>query len=391
MNYTFPTITCLDDVLPAIEGASEFSVTKKDGYTVVNYFMTNPHETFPDIIENPYLAKEYKNKLDAEYNNNKATIRRECRGLIFDEDGKLISRPYHKFFNLNERTETQNINLNKPHVILEKLDGSMIRPLFLGKSKRPRWATKAGITDVSMQVETWLAEDAERSAKYERLAFYIGEDGDVYTPIFEWCSRKQRIVLDYPEDKLILTGIRNNRTGEYASFQIMREVAMFYGIPSVKMVQSYEIFEREDSEGVVIRFDDGHMVKVKTDWYVLRHKALDGLRSEKNVLKLILDNGIDDVLPLLDEATKKRVEDYTSKVTEWMALVAKQYEYQMSRFKHLERKEFAELAKQQKFPWLLFKVYDGNAALEMIKDKIKSSLSSQTTVDKIRDLIGPTW
>jgi hypothetical protein len=34
-----------------------------------------------------------------------------------------------------------------------------------------------------------------------------------YTPIFEWCSPRNKIVLAYEQDLLVLTAIRHNRTG----------------------------------------------------------------------------------------------------------------------------------------------------------------------------------
>jgi hypothetical protein len=37
MNYAFPIIRHLDDVLPHIEGREEFIVAEREGYTVVNY------------------------------------------------------------------------------------------------------------------------------------------------------------------------------------------------------------------------------------------------------------------------------------------------------------------------------------------------------------------
>lgn len=39
-----------------------------------------------------------------------------------------------------------------------------------------------------------------------------------YTPIFEWCSPRSRIVLDYETDLMVLTGLRSNATGNNASF-----------------------------------------------------------------------------------------------------------------------------------------------------------------------------
>ena len=52
-----------------------------------------------------------------------------------------------KFFNVNEREETliQHIDFSQPHLILEKLDGSMITPFEV--DSRIRWGTKMGLTD----------------------------------------------------------------------------------------------------------------------------------------------------------------------------------------------------------------------------------------------------
>lgn len=109
MNYKFSIITHINNVLPHIEGREEFRVMVKDWYTVVNYA----------------VAFEHTFQRDSEDSVGSA-VRRECRGLIFDTaTGNLISRPYHKFFNVGEKEETQlhKINLNEPHIVLEKLDG----------------------------------------------------------------------------------------------------------------------------------------------------------------------------------------------------------------------------------------------------------------------------
>lgn len=382
MDYQFPSITHINDVLPAIEGSKEFIVAQKEGYTVINYVMAG-EETFPPVI----LGSD--DSMYGQYTDHKAALRRECRGLIFcSETGRVLSRGYHKFFNQNEREETRLLDLSKSHVILEKLDGSMIRPLFLKGAKRPRWVTKMGITEVGMQVETWLAENPELQEKYEKLAEVTRRIE--FTPIFEWCSRKQRIVLDYPQDQLILTAIRHNYSGIYTTFPVLQEWTS-YGIPIVQETTAGYL-DQESVEGIVIRFDDGHMVKVKTDWYVLRHKALDGLRSEKNVLKLILQDGLDDVIPLLDEGTKKRVTDYSTNVTTNIRNLARNYlAWVHNENPKTGRRDFADLAKKMEHPWLAFKVYDGIAPEEAIREKISRNLSSQTTVDSIRSLIGANY
>ena len=108
MNYVFPHITHINDVLPHIEGRKEFRVMEKEGYTVIHY-MVALEETFKWDENDPIGS----------------AIRRECRGISFDKEGKLICRKYHKFFNVGEKEETQlnKINLYEPHIVLEKLDG----------------------------------------------------------------------------------------------------------------------------------------------------------------------------------------------------------------------------------------------------------------------------
>ena len=141
MHYQFPTITHIDQVLAAIEGEPSFKVkeTEIDGhtFTVIDYLLSTP-EVFPEVTD------------------VNSALRRECRGIMFRSDGTVASRPYHKFFNLGERDDTSRdvVDLSKKHVILDKLDGSMIRPVMVGSDFR--LCTKAGVTDVSQQAEQWL-------------------------------------------------------------------------------------------------------------------------------------------------------------------------------------------------------------------------------------------
>jgi RNA ligase len=206
MRYKFPEIRHLDEVRDAIKDSKEFIVAERDWGIVVNYLVSGP-DTFPSVHTSGGSARMREEATTAK------AIRRECRGLIFAHDGALISRPYHKFFNVNERDETQvdRIDLGQPHVILEKLDGSMIRPIPINGGYR--LGTKMGITDVSRQAEVWLVD----KPNYDQFIRECLSNG--LTPIFEWVSRKQRIVIDYPEDNLILTAIRDNLTGEYLPYE----------------------------------------------------------------------------------------------------------------------------------------------------------------------------
>jgi RNA ligase len=383
MNYYFPAITHIDEVIPHIEDLPEFRVMEKDWYTVINY-MVALDDTF---------------SLVRERSHHNMKIRRECRGLIFDtETGKLLSRPYHKFFNVGEREETaiNKVNLYEPHVVLEKLDGSMIRPIPTKEGFR--LATKAGITDVAMNAEVFIADNMD----YVDLIRGLIEGG--MTPIFEWCSRKNRIVVDYPEDQLILTAIRDTVTGLYIHYAEMVEIAEHAGIPVVKAVdglavQDINLFvkqvrEWDDGEGVVLRFDTGHMVKVKADDYVLRHKSKDAINQEKNVLQTILDDAVDDLMPLLTPEDAERVKAFQNAF--WASVldlcIDMDHLFQMGVKKYPDKKDFAVEYVQKEIPPMyapiMYAMKGGKGSRATIVDMISKSLTTQTKIDQNRWLWG---
>lgn len=292
MNYEFPHIANISDVLPAIEGRNEFTVAEKEGYTVINY--------------NVMMSDSFD-----------CNIRRECRGIIFDsKTGDIIRRPFHKFFNVNEREETQDhvVNMGREHAILEKLDGSMIAPFHVDGNLI--WGTKMGATDVAKPVEEFVKNNAPYSA-FARKMIACG-----FTPIFEWCSRKQRIVLDYKEDTLILTAIRAINSGFYVPYQSMVADAEDFNIPVVRQFDPQTdmkafleyVRDLEDLEGFVVRFDDGHMLKLKCAWYVQIHKAKEAILQDRNIVELILDEKLDDVKAHLPAEDRDRLTQFESDI-----------------------------------------------------------------------------
>lgn len=317
MNYEFPTIRNIADVLPAIEGRDEFVVAVKDGYTVINYNVQF-EDTFPsvnEIIEYDGNSPSSMGIAMANWDSVKAAIRRECRGIIFDnETGNILRRPYHKFFNVNERPETQDhtINLSNSHKIMEKLDGSMIVPFMVGN--RMIWGTKMGETDVAKPVEEFV----NTNSQYKMFAKWMFSMN--MSPIFEWCSRKQRIVIDHPEDRLVLTAIRHLYDGHYVNHESLVGFAHDGNIPVVDIFDPATDMNAfiettrglTDTEGFVIRFDDGHMLKLKCDWYCQIHKAKEKILQDRNIVELILDEKLDDIKAHLPEEDRDRLTKFES-------------------------------------------------------------------------------
>jgi RNA ligase len=380
MNYDFPQIETIEDVLDDINGYDEIRVMDKGDYTVINYAVAF-EETFAWDLEDPHAS----------------SIRRECRGLIFDKEGKLISRPYHKFFNAGEKEETQlnKINLYEPHVVLEKLDGSMIRPIPTADGFR--LATKAGITDISQQAEEFIADKPEYD-KFIRSSIACG-----LIPIFEWCSRKNRIVIDYPQDQLILTAVRDKLTGTYLLYPNIVGTGKNYNIPVVKAIAGDDtdiqkvvdhIRKWDDGEGVVIRFDTGHMVKVKADDYILRHKSKESINQEKNVIQVVLDDAVDDMIPLLTKEDAERLKNFQKAFWDSVEHTAMDMNdlYNAGNTMYPDKKEFAvNFVQKMILPFhapIMYAIRGGRPTIEVIKEMIRKSLTSQAKLNDNRWLWG---
>ena len=399
MRYQFPVDMTLEEVRATIARHNERTGTKafieadRGDHVIFNYVVA-----FADSFPSPTTGTD----LDREY-----SILRECRGLTFHKDGRILTRKFAKFFNVNEKPETQSnlLDWSQPHVVLEKLDGSMITPLWLGdmddiNADELRWATKMGMTDVAKPVEAFVANNPH----YAR--WVVGLMASGFTPIFEWCSRQQKIVIDYPEDQLVLIAIRNNSTGLYSSHPEMLKAEQS-GIAVVRALEGNaenieqfmaEAKDLEGAEGYIIRFDDGHMAKVKGAWYVQIHKTKDILQHEKDVLQLIFEDRIDDAKGFMDAEDRERVERYEKalaltieqKAAELTAVAASLTTEGMTKKEFVERVRLLTLQDQEQS--ILFRVFDGGSAADTIRSIIAKHISTGPRVESIRHLmLGLNW
>ena len=369
MHYQFPVIRHINDVLPHIEGRDEFIVAEREGYSVVNY-VVSMSDTF-DMTGPDDLT---------------GAIRRECRGLIFDRDGNLMSRPFHKFFNVNERMETMShyIDMSQSHVIMEKMDGSMIRPILV--DGHLRLATKMGVTDVAMQAETWLAARDPSMKEWLRQCVH-----DSVTPIFEWVSPFNQIVLAYEEADLVYLGTRDNTTGVY----VMDTSCPFNRVYTYGSIDGTmnEYIERQRTrewrEGDIIRFADGHMLKVKNDWYVRIHKTMERIMFDRNIVDLIVNEEVDDVVPMLPLAQVDRVRDFEARF--WAAFKVKEDQLLADRniVKQVydnDRKrvalEYIPVLKDKADAPFIFRMLDSHNIRDLMLDHVRKSLSTNTRWDQ---------
>ena len=371
----FPFIIHIDQVLEVIKDNDNFSVNQKDDYIVIDYILNTP-----DLFNNP--------------------IEKECRGIIFDATtGALLARRLHKFFNLNERPESSidAVDLSEPHVILEKLDGSMITP-FMSNGKLT-WGSKAGITFLTPQIEEFVS----KNSLYHHFANIWTEFG--FTPIFEWCSRNNRIVIDYPEDRLVLIAMRKNDNGSYfpyedlvasASTFLIDVVEEYVGNARNMQELSDNIKGMQGLEGFVVRFNDGRMVKIKADEYVRHHRAKDDLAREKNVVSILVNGQADDFKGLLSEIDLARFEAFEVDFFKAIEQSVEEYEKIWNQNVGVSRKDFAIKSQawfNSQMRALVFTFFDDE---EIQKDKVKEEIvnmikrntGSATNLERARALFG---
>ncbi|WP_028003158.1 RNA ligase [Sinorhizobium meliloti] len=355
----------IDDVMPHIDGRTDFIVAHKGGYSVIDYVYA-----LQDSFDDP--------------------VRVECRGLKFAPNGSILARPLHKFFNINERPDTQAhlLDFSQPHIVMEKLDGSMIHPAIAGGEVV--FMTRMGRTDVAMK--------AERHLMPELRDICAGLLMGGATPIFEFTAPDNRIVVRYEESALTLLAIRDTVAGGYWPRRTLEGM----GLPLVSVHDSasngvdFTAYARAilGMEGFVVRFENGLWVKAKGEDYVLKHKAKDSILQEKNILQLVLSGGLDDVLPLLDEDDADAARAYRDTVEAGVSRTVADLARFVAANENVPQKEFA-LDHVRRLPKLLqslaFTIRKGVDAGEAVRACIIANATSQTRVDEFRELHGASW
>lgn len=336
----FPTIRTIDDVLPHIKHKPEIKVKEAEGLLIVCYMVAAP-DTFDSMIA------------------------RECRGITFcAKSGRVLARPLHKFFNVGEREDTQphNLPLSRVVHVMNKVDGSLIHTVASPSLDPMGWRLKSKKSVDAPQVKaatTWAA------ARLNYCEFIEAAHARNLTAIFEWVAPDNQIVVPYAEPELRLLHLRNMTTGEYVH---PLSVADGFGIalagiwghtpPFDELLAYAETTKNE--EGVVLQFDNGEMVKLKTAWYLALHHAFTALR-ERDVARLALDEKIDDLYSTLsregvDTAPIRAIHD---RVASRLASVEAEVETLYESVRVLDRKTVATTHNGHPLFGLLMKRYSG--------------------------------
>lgn len=237
----------------------------------------------------------------------------EARGLVIDNSGKIVARPYKKFFNYKQFDKTFmgemieelcEWSYDEDYVVLDKLDGSLA--IVTEYDGDFLFCSSGAVEGEYAQMFRKRMFEGRSDTELELLKSAMINK----TFMFEYVAPTNKIVLEYSEEKLVLHGIIETDTGvELNWFQINR-IAKEHNLDIVKELPKHNLEYligdgrlEKDIEGFIVWFKNGKRIKIKTDEYVEKHNEVGLYRGNPNTVKknkLVLDHiiegTIDDLL-----------------------------------------------------------------------------------------------
>lgn len=252
----------------------------------------------------------------------------EMRGSMFEvtEDNKFVSavcRPFEKFFNSHEFNYSEElcnslsslygytittdivekmITEKNYKAVFEKRDGSIISSFMIGDDLYLKSA--ASLDNEYVDTATALLE--ENIKLYDKVKALTKKG---FTVIMEYTSSnvQHRIVVEYEKSSLTVLAVRDVYSGEYVDYD-----DLYNYFDSNDIVKEYHVYDdsvlnQENTEGVIILFENNFRIKHKNSWYLERHHIFDIIRKPKDIWRFYLENKIDEVLDTIEKEDHIRI------------------------------------------------------------------------------------
>jgi hypothetical protein len=279
-----------------------------------------------------------------------------ARGLVLHEDGRVIARPWPKFFNLGERP-ADKLPAETPE-LAKKYDGSLM--IVFHDLVAWRSVTRGCWDNAQTQYAAkWLEQYGDRLQK-------------PYTYLFELVAPWNRIVIEYPKEDMILLGIVETETGKDWSYADTRQEALRVGLSPVEFeTRPIDSLDLEDptiqnQEGFVARFSSGYRVKLKYRQYLYLHKIVTGL-SVKGIWEILSSGNQPDFSNVPDEFMDWYRKERDAIQSKFDALKAEALAAFQTIGKRETRKDYAlEFTKRGEMAGALFRLLDGRDPSELL-------------------------
>ena len=299
------------------------------------------HPRFPIWVHN------YSQKAQFEFTAASwPEVLRDARGLVIDEEGRVAARGLRKFFNLSQ---LERLPEGKPE-FWEKADGSLV---LVFEYAGQRVCSTRG----SFDSEQALWAEERFVAQYPSFVPMAG-----VTYCFEAIYPANRIVVDYggAEELVVLAALDSatgvDRDDALDAVRSRFRVAQFYGVHEASAIPAIE------REGFVLRWPDGTRAKVKLEEYTRVHRLIYGTSTKTIWALLRAGESPEQQAAILPAEMRSWISGYADQLRALHATVMReQREAFEARPVDVSRAEFAEWAKRQKHPKLMFKLLDGKA------------------------------
>lgn len=277
-----------------------------------------------------------------------------CRGLIVDRSGRVVARPFTKFFN-HGQPGAPVIPLSAAVEVTDKADGSLgiIYPTPDGYAVATRGSFASG--------------QAVRATQILRTRYADWAPPADHTVLVEIIYPENRIVIDYEGmADLILLGavhVPSGRTVPPAQVSWPGPVVETFSFTTFG--EALAAPARANREGLVVHVPaTGERVKIKYDEYLRLHKIITGLTTRTIWEALVAGDTVAQICePLPDEFhgwARAVAADLHAEVESGLAEVERVYQEIVARLPEgFSRKDFALVAARHELRGYLFARLDG--------------------------------
>jgi RNA ligase len=337
------------------------------------------HPTLPLTIWNYAEKVQYEGLWDE--------VTTSCRGLITDNVGKIVVQPFKKFFNYEELVGKGVIPEKGDYVyVQEKMDGSL--GILFNYDGEWIMATRGSFT----------SEQAVMGLEIVKEKYFLDSWMQEYAYLLEIIYPENRIVVNYGVEKVtflsaVLNGTYKWNSTDDTELHWSTSLMIFKsnGIHESDVVKTEQHFKFSDElykslkeknetnkEGFVLRFQPGNFrMKIKFEEYVRLHKIMTNLST--TAVWEVLSNGgnMDELLKDVPDEFYDKIKEYEDELKFMFNSLSNDYGIHFRDIQNMmdkvggDRKNFANVAKQYKYPSLLFGMLDGKDVSPIIWKIVK--------------------
>lgn len=261
-------------------------------YIEEGWVVKQNHPTLPLSIYNYSRACQYEKRWDH--------VTLNCRGLILDEEGKVIAKGFSKFFNYEEVYD--QVPLGEEYVyVQDKMDGSL--GILFNYEGEWHMATRGSFT----------SEQAIKGLEIAKANFDLNKLVRKVTYLCEIIYPENRIVVDYgKEEKIVFLSamFEDKELNWNTTLALLHSADIpISSIVPTKLVNkpSKENFEylkkldQKNEEGFVLRFHPSNFrMKIKFEEYVRLHGLLTNFATT-DIWEALKEGRSEDILKLLEQ------------------------------------------------------------------------------------------